>query len=104
MKRRGNRTDEASNVEVTTNSILVDVARERLTGAIVDHLVDVVILGLPYRCWRCNEVSTPIVRMTKPGGKEELLGLAWQYLPAEARQHWRVGKVRNRHSRTTGST
>jgi hypothetical protein len=67
MRRRGDGTDEASNVEATTNSMLVDVDRERLTEATVDHPAAVVILGLPCRRWRCSEVSTPIVRMTEPG-------------------------------------
>ncbi len=97
------------------NSTLVDLAGERFNEATVDHLVDVVILGLPYRCWRCGEVSTPIVGLAEPGtdvfseelvvtDDEELLGLAWQHLPAEARERWRVGEVRRRHSRTTGTT
>jgi hypothetical protein len=114
MKRRGDGTDEASNGKVTTNSTLVDVARERFNEATVDHLVAVVIFGLPYRCWRCGDVSMPIVGMAEPGGDvfseefvvcddEELLGLAWQYLPAEARERWRVGEVRRRHSRTVGA-
>jgi hypothetical protein len=90
MKRRDNGRDEASNVEMTTNSMLVGVDQERLSEATVDHLAAVVILGLPYRCWRCNEVSTPIVTMTEPGGNEELLRLAWQCLPAD-------------HPRTRGS-
>lgn len=43
-------TDESSNGQVTTNSMLLDLAREKFTEANVDHLVDVVLLGLPYRC------------------------------------------------------
>jgi hypothetical protein len=114
MKRRGDGRDEASNGEVTTNSTLVDVARERFNEASVEPLVDVVLLGLPYRCWRCGEVSTPIVGMAEPGADvfseelvvcedEEELALAWRYLPAEARERWRVGEVRQRHSRTAGT-
>lgn len=114
MKRRGEGTDEASKVEVTTHSMLVDLARERFNEATVEPLVDVVLLGLPYRCWRCGDVSTPIVGMAEPGGDifsealvvcddEELLALAWQHLPAEARERWRVGEVRRRHSRTAGT-
>ena len=114
MKRRGEGTDEASKVEVTTHSMLVDLARERFNEATVEPLVDVVLLGLPYRCWRCGDVSTPIVGMAEPGGDvfseelvvcddEELFGLAWQYLPAEARERCRVGEVRRRHSKTVGA-
>jgi len=94
--------------------MLVDVARERFNEATVDHVVAVVIFGLPYRCWRCGDVSTPIVGMAEPGADvhseelvvcedEEELALAWQHLPAEARERWRVGEVRQRHSRTTGT-
>ncbi len=114
MKRRGSGTDEASNGEVTTNSMFLDLARQTFNEATVDHLVAVVIFGLPYRCWRCGDVSTPIIGMAEPGGDvfseelvvcddEELLGLAWQYLPAETRERWRVGEVRRRHSRTAGT-
>jgi hypothetical protein len=114
MKRRGDGTDEASNGDLTLHSTLVDVARERFNEATVDHLVAVAVFGLPYRCWRCGDVSTPIVGMAEPGtdvfseelvvcDDEELLGLAWQYLPAEARERWRVGEVRRRHSRTVGA-
>jgi hypothetical protein len=114
MKRRGDGTDEASKGEVTTNSTLVDLARARFNEATVEPLVDVVLLGLPYRCWRCGDVSTPIVGMAEPGADvhseelvvcedEELLGLAWQYLPAETRERWRVGEVRRRHSSTAGT-
>ena len=114
IKRRGDGQDEASNVEMTTHSMLMDVARERFNEATVEPLVDVVLLGLPYRCWRCGDVSTPIVGMAEPGGDifsealvvcddEELLALAWQHLPAEARERWRVGEVRRRHSRTAGT-
>jgi hypothetical protein len=114
MKRRGEETDEASKVEVKTHSMLVDIARERFNEATVEPLVDVVLLGLPYRCWRCGDVSTPIVGMAEPDADvhseelvvcddEELLALAWQYLPAEARERWRVGEVRRRHSRTVGA-
>ena len=113
-KRRGDGTDEASNVEVTTHSMLMDLGREGFNEATVDHLVAVAVFGLPYRCWRCADVSTPIVGMAEPGGDvfseelvvcddEELLGLAWQYLPAETRERWRVGEVRRRHSRTAGT-
>jgi hypothetical protein len=49
MKRRGDGTAEAWNVEVPTHSMLIDLARERFTEATVDHLVAVVILGLPCR-------------------------------------------------------
>jgi hypothetical protein len=49
MKRRGDGTAEAWNVEVPTHSMLMELARERLTETTVDHLVAVVILGLPYR-------------------------------------------------------
>jgi hypothetical protein len=114
MKRRGNGTDEASNGEVTTNSMLLDLARARFNEATVEPLVDVVLLGLPYRCWRCGDVSTPIVGMAEPGADvhseelvvcedEEELALAWRDLPAEARERWRVGEVRRRHSRTAGT-
>jgi hypothetical protein len=114
MKRRGEGTDEASKVEVTTHSMLIDLARERFNEATVEPLVDVALLGLSYRCWRCGDVSMPIVGMSEPGADvhseelvvcddEELLALAWQYLPAEARERWRVGEVRRRHSRTAGT-
>jgi hypothetical protein len=114
MKRRGNGTDEASNGEVTTNSMLLDLARARFNEPTDEPLVDVVLLGLPCRCWRCGDVSTPIVGMAEPGADvhseelvvcedEELLALAWQHLPAEARERWRVGEVRRRHSRTAGT-
>jgi hypothetical protein len=114
MKRRGDGTDEASNGEVTTHSMLLDVARARFNEATVEPLVDVVLLGLPYRCWRCGDVSTPIVGMAEPSADvhseelvvcedEEELALAWQHLPAEARERWRVGEVRRRHSRTAGT-
>jgi hypothetical protein len=94
--------------------MLVDVARARFNEATVEPLVDVVLLGLPYRCWRCGEVSTPIVAMVEPGADlfaeglvlcddEELLALAWRYLPAAARERWRVGEVRRRHSKTVGA-
>jgi hypothetical protein len=114
MKRRGDGSDEASNGDLTSHSMLVDVARERFNEATVDHVVAVVIFGLPYRCWRCGEVSTPIVGMAELGADvfseelvvcddEDLLALAWQYLSAEARERWRVGEVRRRHSRTVGA-
>ena len=94
--------------------MLVDLAREKFDEATVEPLVDVVLLGLPYRCWRCGDVSTPIVGMAEPGADvhseelvvcddEEELALAWQHLPAEARERWRVGEVRRRHSRTAGT-
>jgi hypothetical protein len=113
MKRRGDGTDAESNGEVATKSMLIDVAREKFTEAIVEPLVDVVLVGLPYRCWRCGDVSTPIVGMAEPGAdvqseefvvceNEEELALAWQHLPAEARERSRVGEVRRRHSRTAG--
>jgi len=55
----------------------------------------------------------PIVGMAEPGADvqseelvvcedEEELALAWQHLPPEARERWRVGEVRRRHSRTAG--
>ena len=114
MKRRGDGTDEASKGEVTTNSTLMDLGSEKFNEATVEPLVDIVLLGLPYRCWRCGDVSTPIIGMAGRGADvhseelvvcedEELLGLAWQYLPAEARERWRVGEVRRRHSRTAGT-
>jgi hypothetical protein len=113
MKRRGDGTDEASNGEVTRDPMLVDLAREEFNEATREPLVDVVLLGLPYRCWRCGDVSTPIVGMAEPGADvqseelvvcedEEELALAWQHLPPEARERWRVGEVRRRHSRTAG--
>ncbi len=114
MKRRGDGTDEALNGEVTTNSMLMDLGSEKFNEATVEPLVDIVLLGLPYRCWRCGDVSTPIVGMAEPGTdvhseelviceNEEELALAWQHLPAEARERWRVGEVRRRHSRTVGA-
>jgi hypothetical protein len=114
MKRRGDGTDEVSNGEVTTHSMLMDLGSEKFNEATVEPLVDIVLLGLPYRCWRCGDVSTPIIGMAGRGADvhseelvvcddEELLGLAWQYLPAEARERWRVGEVRRRHSRTAGT-
>jgi hypothetical protein len=113
MKRSGDGTDEASNGEVTRDPMLVDLAREEFNEATREPLVDVVLLGLPYRCWRCGDVSTPIVGMAEPGADvqseelvvcedEEELALAWQHLPPEARERWRVGEVRRRHSRTAG--
>ena len=114
MKRRGDGTDEASNGAVTTHSMLVHLAREKFNEATVEPLVDVMLLGLPYRCWRCGDVSTPIIGMAEPGADvhseefvvcedEEELALAWQHLSAEARERWRVGEVRRRHSRTAGT-
>jgi hypothetical protein len=110
-------------VDATTNSTLMALARERFSQAVVDHLVDVtdvnhsvdvVILGIPYQCWRCGDVSTPIVGMMEPGrrvdsvdfvtcNEEQLLALAWQYLPTEARGRFRVGEVRRRYSKTIRS-
>jgi hypothetical protein len=49
MRQKDDGTDEASNGEVTTNSMLMDLARERFTEATVDHLVAVAVFGLPYR-------------------------------------------------------
>jgi len=76
MKRRGDGTDEASIGDLTSNSMLVDLVREKFNEATVEPLVDVVLFGLPYRCWRCGDVSTPIVGMAEPGAdvhSEELV-------------------------------
>jgi hypothetical protein len=88
-KRSGEGTDEASQVDVTSHSMLGDVNRRRFNEATVEPLVDVMLVSLPYCCWRCSEASTPIVAMAEPGvgvhseelvvcDDEELLALAWQ--------------------------
>lgn len=110
-RQRGTGTDGVLRVEATTNLKLVDLAREKFNEATIERSVDVVLLGLPYRCWRCADVSTPIVGMMARGGDvgsedfvdcddENLLALAWQYLPSGARERFRVGEVRRRYSKT----
>jgi hypothetical protein len=74
--------------------------------------VAVALIGLRYDCWRCHEVSTPLVGLLEVGGDvyseefvacddELVLAFAWENLPLEARTRWRVGEVRERFSKTS---
>jgi hypothetical protein len=94
-------------------------ATARIGGerAAAKPVVKISLLGLSYPCWRCGEVSSPIVAMTPTGANdlsddlsgelvicdgEFLLAFAWKHLPAGDRRRWRVGEVRNRPSKTAG--
>ena len=76
--------------------------------------VEVVLYGLPYRCWRCGEVSTALVGLARPCAdlfSEDLIGcddeiplsLAWEHLPEDAKRRLHVGEVRRRYSRALGA-
>jgi hypothetical protein len=78
-----------------------------------DTDVELVVFGLSYKCWRCHEVSTPIVALAERfAGKvcddlvvcadEVTRRLAWGLVPGSARSFFRVGEVKPRYSKTFG--
>lgn len=88
-------------------------------GAVLAELeleqVPVVVLGLAYACWRCGEVSTALVGLAEDVDvldgadlvtcdDEASLAVADRLVPDEVRRLWRVGSVRPRFTKTTGST
>lgn len=73
------------------------------------------LLGLTRSCWRCGSSSTALVGMMEVGGDlfsenlvlcatDELLKLAWEQLPTDARTRWCVGDVAYRSSKTARAT
>ena len=73
------------------------------------------LLGLPRICWRCGSTSTALIGMMEVSGDlfsedlvlcdtDEVLALAWEHLPEEARARWQVGEVAYRSSKTAKST
>jgi len=73
------------------------------------------LLGLPRICWRCGSTSTALIGMMEVGGdlfsedlvlcdSDDLLALAWEHLPEEARNRWQVGNIAYRYSKTVKST
>ncbi|MGB9113297.1 MAG: hypothetical protein WCF24_11295 [Acidimicrobiales bacterium] len=76
--------------------------------------VQLVVFGLSYQCWRCHEISTPIVALLQRfGGRvfdddlvvaddEVMRRLAWGLVPETARSFFRVGEVKPRYSTTLG--
>ena len=77
--------------------------------------VPVVVLGLAYACWRCGEVSTALVGLAEDLGvldggdlvtcdDEASLAQADRLVPEEVRRLWRIGPVRPRFTKTTGTT
>ena len=69
------------------------------------------VYGLPYACWACGEVGTPLVALADGAARvaddlvvcdtPELLGLADQLLPDDVRRDLRIGRVRLRYTRTS---
>jgi len=73
------------------------------------------LLGLPRTCWRCGSTSTAIIGMMEASGdlfsedlvlcdSDEILAVAWEHLPDEARTRWQVGEVAYRSSKAANST
>jgi hypothetical protein len=77
--------------------------------------LELVVFGLTYRCWRCEETSTPIVALAqrRDGRMREedlldcsgapLLAYAFALLPDDARRRFGVGEVKERYSKTAGA-
>lgn len=92
----------------TAGSLAQVVMDAPLQGSVVT----VTLLGLRYPCWRCGDISTPLVGMLEEGGDvfsaelvvcndEIVLAFAWAHLPLEARVRWHVGEVKKRYSRAS---
>ena len=84
-------------------------------GARTGEVVRVLLYGLPYDCWSCGEVSVPLVALAlgeEPNDVEDLivcdddetLGLADRLLDADVRKRHRLGSIRPRYTRTSGTT
>jgi hypothetical protein len=77
--------------------------------------LELVVFGLTYRCWRCEETSTPIVALAqRRDGKvdeedlldcasEPMLAYAFGLVSEGTRRRFRVGAVKRRYSRTAGA-
>ena len=84
-------------------------------GTDTGEVVRVQLYGLPYDCWSCGEVSVPLVALAlgeEPNDVEDLvicdddetLGLADRLLDADVRKRHRLGSIRPRYTRASGTT
>ena len=87
--------------------------REAPIAPAAEAATTVGLIGLRYHCWRCDELSTPLIGMLERGkdlfsadfvvvGDERMLTFAWELFPAFARGRWPIGEVKRRQERRTG--